>query len=536
MSQAFDALIVWADEESTDPDNVKLLSFSNVLIGVNTFLQVTDNTNTWILVIREPNRNLPLSGLDRKDPRQAEAMKRVANGTLSQGFLGGTVQMYVAKPIGMIIDGHQSSVIYRPKDSLRAVQAQEIDVITALRLPKPKKVNVIGHIEGTDISLALNQRVIDHNILTAGTIGSGKSEVTGRLASVLNAFDRCVFIFDHKPDYQDLTQPNDIGEDCFGFPEESVQYWTLGDPRPGEKIIGIPFSEVDREFLLEACLFPDPADDKQRAVWGLLFNAYAEDHKNNYWSLDEFLDWYNTQVTQVKKGGDTKEMTEFGKGLFKGATPHPAILNTAYKMACRVPKWIDRGSSGGSSLLKIKATGYTNFLEDPTVFQPAKINVINVTNCSSAEYAMFAVSLLKAQLRGRASGKIEAWITNVIDEAQDIFNGSESLRKLAIPAFAEITRKGRSKHVGSVFCVQAFTEVPDQIVQYCNTRIVMRHGAKAMAVKALDGNDYAAVQTTTFSPGDAFVQIFGSSTYVKAKMLPSPFLITKEQNPEGYGE
>jgi hypothetical protein len=83
-------------------------------------------------------------------------------------------------------------------------------------------------------------------------------------------------MLDHKPDYQDLTSPNDFGPDPAGFPEEVVQMWTLGDPKPGENVISIPFSEVNREFLLETCLFPGDSDDKQRAVFGLLFDAYAE--------------------------------------------------------------------------------------------------------------------------------------------------------------------------------------------------------------------------------------------------------------------
>jgi hypothetical protein len=543
-SDPLNALIVWSDEEGTDAAVIKLLSFdkeSNVFIPVNTFLQISSDKDTWVLVVKEPNRNLPLGGLGRTDPRLTAAMRRVAAGKLEQSFLGSTVQMYVTEPIGMIVDGVASPILYRPKDGLKAVKACELNVTVALRLPKAKASNVIGHIDGTEIPVALNKRVIDHNAIVAGTIGSGKTETVGRIVSVLNGFEangtypgHCVFMLDHKPDYQDLTSPNDFGPDPAGFPEEVVQMWTLGDPKPGENVISIPFSEVNREFLLETCLFPGDSDDKQRAVFGLLFDAYAEDHKDQYWSLQDFMEWFNNTVTREKNGG--RELTEMGRGIFKGANVHQAILATAYKLPCRVPKWIDRDNAGSSSILKIQKKNYSNFLENSEVFQAGRINVINVTNCSSSEYAMFTVTLLNFQLKGRASGKIEAWIANIIDEAQDIFNGGESLRKIAVKAFEEITRKGRSKHVGSFFCVQAFTEIPDNIVNYCNTRIIMRHGAKPMAIKALEGNDYAAGQTTTFCPGDAFVRVYGSPTYVKARMLPSPFLISKEQNPEDYAE
>jgi hypothetical protein len=159
-SDPLNALIVWSDEEGTDAAVIKLLSFdkeSNVFIPVNTFLQISSDKDTWVLVVKEPNRNLPLGGLGRTDPRLTAAMRRVAAGKLEQSFLGSTVQMYVTEPIGMIVDGVASPILYRPKDGLKAVKACELNVTVALRLPKAKASNVIGHIDGTEIPVALNK-------------------------------------------------------------------------------------------------------------------------------------------------------------------------------------------------------------------------------------------------------------------------------------------------------------------------------------------------------------------------------------------
>lgn len=531
----FEPLLVWSDEESCDVQMVKLLSWSNDLIPVNTFLEVTDSQTkiTWILTIKEPNRNIDLGGLDRKDPRTAEAMRRFSKGKLEDLLLGDSVRLYVAEVIGMIVDGQPKAVDVRPKERLMATEATLSNVLTSLRLPENYCDNKIGVVNQTDIPVSINKRAFDHNTIIAGTIGSGKSESLGRIIYAANQMDYCVFVYDHKPDYQDLTVPNDFGDFPRGFSNETVRYWTLGsDPKEGESAISVPMSEVDIDFLLESCLFPGAADELQRAVFGKLLSVFKEAQKGGYWTCADFISWFNNKVIEVNSKG-AKGLTDYGKAIFQGASPNAKTLETAYKIPTRIPSWIDRKEKAAGNLLFANSS-FDNFLANPEVFEAGKINVINVTQASSGEYALFAVTLLKAQLRGRANKTIEPWVLNIIDEAQDIFNGSDSLRKIAIPAFAEITRKGRSKHVGSVFAVQAFTEVPDQIVQYCNSRIIMRHGSKEMAKSAMDGDSFAATQTTSFEAGDAYVRIFGCPTYVRAKMTPSPFKITKEDAPEDY--
>jgi hypothetical protein len=254
------------------------------------------------------------------------------------------------------------------------------------------------------------------------------------------------------------------------------------------------------------------------------------------WSFAELDNWYWNVATEPK-GGDGRKLTREGHAVIKSSGNfHEKTLAAWTKIAARTPGWAKREAKGASRLLGVSSSNsIENFLA-PERFKAGVVNVVRVNDVSPKDYALFSVSLMKYQLKGRASGEIEPWIVNIIDEAQDIFNGEESLRKVATPAFEEITRKGRSKHVGSVFCVQSFTEVPKNIVNFCNSRIVMRHGSKDIAKQGLDGDDFGAVQTTGFKPGDAFVRLYGSPTFVLARMLPSPFLITKEQNPDDYAE
>ena len=53
---------------------------------------------------------------------------------------------------------------------------------------------------------------------------------------------------------------------------------------------------------------------------------------------------------------------------------------------------------------------------------------------------------------------------NIVDEAQDIFQGSRAIRESASSSINEIVRKGRSKQIGFVFALQSVTQLPNSIL------------------------------------------------------------------------
>ena len=149
---------------------------------------------------------------------------------------------------------------------------------------------------------------------------------------------------------------------------------------------------------------------------------------------------------------------------------------------------------------------------------------------SGREYGLFLSYMLRKLYNLRRTRALEFPICVIIDEAQDIFNGSKAVRDTAEDTINEVLRKGRSKQLGFVIAVQSASQVPSSIVQNLNSRIIQGQKAEEELKHAIPGLSKELLKMVlSFGPGEALLDLFGTRSIVHAQMAPSPFMLTKEQ-------
>lgn len=157
----------------------------------------------------------------------------------------------------------------------------------------------------------------------------------------------------------------------------------------------------------------------------------------------------------------------------------------------------------------------------------SKVIVIR-TNADGREYGLFLSYMLRKVYDLKRSGEISFPIVNIVDEAQDIFQGEKAIRDAATSTMNEIIRKGRSKNIGFVIAVQSVSQLPDSVLTNLNTRLIHRQNSNEELRKAIpSASQNLMANSLTFGPGEALVSIFEARSVVHAKMAPSPFELTK---------
>jgi len=116
-----------------------------------------------------------------------------------------------------------------------------------------------------------------------------------------------------------------------------------------------------------------------------------------------------------------------------------------------------------------------------------------------------------------------------IDEAQDIFGAGKQFAEALGSVLSEGIRKGRSREIAFNIAVQSAAQVPDDILNNLNSRIVHRHNRSAEAQRALEKATDAQISAIrSFGPGEALVDLFGTTAVMNAIMRQSPFQLTTE--------
>jgi DNA helicase HerA-like ATPase len=88
-------------------------------------------------------------------------------------------------------------------------------------------------------------------------------------------------------------------------------------------------------------------------------------------------------------------------------------------------------------------------------------------------------------------------------------------------------RKGRSLNIGFTIAVQSADQVPSEILNNLNSRIILRHNNAGQARSALEKATPEQLSSTAyFGPGQALVDLFGSNAVVQGQMMRSPFQLT----------
>ncbi|MEZ2246775.1 ATP-binding protein [Microcoleus sp.] len=385
------------------------------------------------------------------------------------------------------------------------------------------------------ISICLDNQVLRHHGAVAGTTGYGKSNINSNIVMAAIKMGYCVFLFDHKPDYQDLEKSNDEinlfadpnwepqGFDC------NLRYFSLSDDKSrkanaNEKLINVYASSFD-PYQLGSALFHKRGEEVPQENMTLLLNGYKdkqEEYNKYTWSLKDAIEWIN----KLSK----PEMSNIlGGGSISDSSMKPMLR----KLKARSLPWMDRMEDytepGQLPGLGITKKSPAPEIDVPSLIKEKTVNVIRVGQTQGRDYGLFLSFLLERVYNAKASNPDLPPILYLIDEAQDIFSGSKQLREACEDMLDANMRKGRSLNIAFWYGLQRFSALPESISININSRIIMAHKQADEVKNALPGASKEILGLVTqLKRGEALVSLFGSTSIVQAKMHPSKALLTKE--------
>jgi uncharacterized protein DUF87 len=513
-----------------------VLSFIVTQAGETTYFGQVTAPALWI------NRNAQ----NRFEPAAIEALLRIERGEMGYGAHFWPSQYYSADVmVQQTQEGPLEAPMTRPQAgaSWQIASADEIMRFLAL----PAEGVSIAHIagvrtrEGRKVEIRVTAEQIRHHFLSAGATGSGKSNTNVNLILAAQAAGFCVIVFDMKPDFSEIDQPNDEGRDQ---PDRSqsdpkglrdASFFSLSDqPRPNETLISVSACDLDPVKLAQA-LFFRPNEENQQEVTEQLLLGFAEiqEAKANergapvHWTFADFLAWLDAFPNAGAAANALPFRAAFNQQTFA------AVLSKITRRN-RLPSWIDattrqRGAPFGGAIRSARRLPSPERIEAAQLFarlQPGTVSVIRVrAEDDGRSYALFldyAMRTIAALRRDHAAETPP--VMHLIDEAADIFQSpNRRLRAAMESTIDEQVRKGRSLSIGFVISAQSAGDIPERIRHNLNSVIVFRHRQPMVLREILpEMTDSIRAIAARLQPGEALVQLFKTNGLPRCRMNRSP--------------
>ncbi|MEG4962814.1 MULTISPECIES: helicase HerA-like domain-containing protein [unclassified Microcoleus] len=555
-------LIQIPDTINSDLSLICGYTFNEPELSANDFVIVEDRASqrNYFGQVVGPQANLNRSALGPQDNATINAFEQLEQNNYAREVVVREVYFYQVNLIKDITQDPPSSVRRRPQIGSIARQAKEDEIITYLNLPPVEEKYQIGQIIDTNIGIYVNPRTLYYQSLIAGSTGSGKTNSCANYIRAALQMGFAVIIYDHKPDYQHIDRPNQDAINIFNPNGQTDQkttwiegvnadFYYLGEESTAFQgtPIAIPASEFDPAVLAAVMYYP-PNETNSREEFETLLEEFdderqAEQNGNEraIWTLSDFFRW-------VTSNNDRNWQPPAHTGdRFAGRqrSTYDAMVKKMLRRNRR-PAWVDGGlpirpttnSNGARDTSPSAAVfGQDQTPEKPKWFDPTellkggKALVIRVGQAGGGrDYGLFLNYMLKRVYELKEQRKITFPVLHHIDEAQDLFNGSKQFSSAIGNVLSEGVRKGRSRQIAFTIAVQSAAQIPDDILNNLNTRIIHRHNRASEAQRALEkAADAQISMTKNFGPGEALVDLFGASAVVNARMRLSPFQLTTEE-------
>jgi len=561
-------LIQIPDTINSDLSLICGYTFNEPELSANDFVIVEDRASqrNYFGQVVGPQANLNRSALGPQDNATINAFEQLEQNNYAREVVVREVYFYQVNLIKDITQDPPSSVRRRPQIGSIARQATEDEIIRYLSLPPANESYRIGQIIDTNIGIYVNPRTLFYQTLIAGSTGSGKTNSCANYIRAALQMDFAVIIYDHKPDYQHIDRPNqdaiDIlnrngqtGQDTTWIEGGNADFYYLGEESSAFQgtPIAIPASEFDPAVLAAVMYYP-PNETNSREEFETLLEEFDDerhaDQNGNepvIWTLGDFFQWvtsYNPQSPNAPWQPPEHARERLGG---RQAQTYRAMVAKMLRRNRR-PAWVDGGlpirptanpnatrgrrASPSAAVFGQDQTPQQPQWFDPTnLLQPGRALVIRVGQAGGGrDYGLFLNYMLKRVYDLKEQRQITFPVLHHIDEAQDLFNGSKQFASAIGNVLSEGVRKGRSRQIAFTIAVQSAAQIPDDILNNLNTRIIHRHNRASEAQRALEkAADAQISMTKNFGPGEALVDLFGASAVVNARMRLSPFQLTTEE-------
>ncbi|CAD5918706.1 hypothetical protein PCC7805_00516 [Planktothrix agardhii] len=553
-------LIQIPDTINSDLSLICGYTFNQPELSANDFVIVEDRAShrNYFGQVVGPQANLNRSALGPQDNATINAFEQLEQNNYTREVVVREVYFYQVNLIKDITQDPPSSVRRRPQIGSIARQATEDEIIRYLNLPPADERYRIGQIIDSNIGIYINPRTLFYQSLIAGSTGSGKTNSCANYIRAALQMGFAVIIYDHKPDYQHINRRNqeaiDIlnrnvhaDQDTTWIEGVNADYYYLGEESTAfdGTPIAIPASEFDPAVLAAVMYYPPNETNAREEFETLLEEFDDEQHANQndnepvIWTLREFFQW-------VTSNQDPWQPPAQRRGQIDMRTYNAMVRKMLRRN--RRPAWVDGGlsirptanpngargrrPSASAAMLGLEQTPQQPQWFDPTdLLQPGRALVIRVGQAGGGrDYGLFLNYMLRRVYELKDQRQITFPVLHHIDEAQDLFNGSKQFASAMGNVLSEGIRKGRSRQIAFTIAVQSAAQIPDDILNNLNTRIIHRHNRASEAQRALEkAADAQISMTKNFGPGEALVDLFGASAVVNARMRLSPFQLTTEE-------
>ncbi|MEG4800216.1 DUF853 family protein [Microcoleus sp. ARI1-B5] len=556
-------LIQIPDTINSDLSLICGYTFNQPELSANDFVIVEDRASqrNYFGQVVGPQANLNRSALGPQDNATINAFEQLEQNNYAREVVVREVYFYQVNLIKDITQDPPSSARRRPQIGSIARQATEDEIIRYLSLPPADERYRIGQIIDTNIGVYVNSRTLFYQSLIAGSTGSGKTNSCANYIRAALQMDFAVIIYDHKPDYQHINRPNQDAIDILNRNGQTDQdttwiegvnanFYYLGEESTAFQgtSIAIPASEFDPAVLAAVMYYP-PNETNQREEFETLLEEFDDEQQANQngnepviWTLRDFFQWVTSNQNSWQPPESARERL-----AGKQASTYKTMVSKMLRRNRR-PAWVDgglpirpTGNSNGNRNIRIDPNAaMLNLVQTPqqpqwfdptTLLQTGRALVIRVGQAGGGrDYGLFLNYMLKRVYELKEQRHITFPVLHHIDEAQDLFNGSKQFASAMGNVLSEGVRKGRSRQIAFTIAVQSAAQIPDDILNNLNTRIIHRHNRASEAQRALEkAADAQISMTKNFGPGEALVDLFGASAVVNARMRLSPFQLTTEE-------
>jgi hypothetical protein len=535
MTANIKTLIQFHDDTKSSSSITLLANDSKEQLPVMSYIITSANSTAYFAQTQSPALWLNQNATDRYDPSSLDTLQRIDRHDYGPEAYFKLSQFYCADVLAEQSDlGPIIAPMTRPKAGSRWTLASASEAQTFLSLVQIG--HSIGNVagiktrDGESISIRLSVEMLRHHVLSAGATGSGKSNTNVNLILTAQQANFCTLVYDMKPDYCQIDQPNDerlaSGDEPNGV--AGVRFWALGadDLQANETPISVRACDLDPAKLAQV-IFYRPGEELQQEMAEQLMSGYNDNNPGQTWSIEDFKTWLMGFNDAPAAEAAMPFRVVFNKQTFNA-------LRGKITRAGRVPKWIDAGVfARGSARQAFGAAAKGPVAADQIFAQlsAGSVHVIRVrADADGRSYALFLDYAMRkvADLR-RDQSEHTPPILHMIDEAADIFKSSNRRLALAMEGtLDEQVRKGRSLSIGFVLSAQSAGDIPERIRHNLNSVIVFRHHQPKILQEVLPiMSDAMREIAAKLQPGEALVQLFKTHGILRCRMHQSPARLFK---------